>query len=108
VNEILLSMIGLIQTSKSEKNLNSSKGDFFCQLSDYDYISFMEIIVEMYQQEQDVKEILFYSLHENENPLVLSSYIITWKSLPFIKDLEEMNEAIELNERMNSKLKTNF
>eukprot|EP01080_Neovahlkampfia_damariscottae_P000090 gene90-4339_t len=107
MNKDLLEMKNLIENSKRLKGLNESKGDFNCQLNDFDYISFMEKFYENLEQEQETKEILFYSLNENENVFILNTYLITWKSLPFIDSNEEIYEQINLNERMNNKLKMN-
>lgn len=74
-----------------KKNLEKMKNStpqkdvkFYHEISEYDQILHMEEIISMYQQEQDLKEVLFYSLNEKEDPLVLSTYYISFKTLIFI------------------------
>lgn len=97
-----MEMKKILEKSKG-KTLNKDKGFYNCEISEYEYVFHMEEILEMYQQEQDVKEVLFYSINEKEDPMVLSTYFISYKTLIFIHPTEYDSKK-ELQERVRFKM----
>jgi hypothetical protein len=103
VGEIAMQMKTLVESLKSS-NLSTDKGKYNAKVADLEHVQEMDKLCSMYQQEQDLKEVLFYCLHERENQFVLSAYLLTWKNTMFLEKTQ-IDGMMELEERLQFQIK---
>jgi hypothetical protein len=109
VNIILIEIEELIFKKKKENKNNPKlleKGKYENEMSELEYIMYMEKQLTLLKDDFELKEIIFYNLNENSEKNQLNLYLIILKTQPFLNDEEfnEFNYKLNLNEKIKFKL----
>jgi hypothetical protein len=105
---IILEMKQLVKQCEAlvKNNHAQDRGDYQQFNSILDYIRYMTTYTSMHEQEYQMKYIIVQSLHEEESPFVLNTYMISWKKQPFrnMDVLRGMEMEWNRDEKMRAKL----